>query len=281
MKQAKAQALTVLPPEKGAGKKAMITDEVIAKFAQAKHFYLKAGESASIMSGWLVMCGIELVRLHKELDVKRGRPSKNTKPSLGIKWEDAVQAAMGFSDEKARYCMDLAKAAGKKVPIIQRALLNPYKIDTEKLIQATLRLTNGETVKSLMQVLGIAKADPGANLKKDRHEGGNDTRKKATPEEEAQEHFRAPILNLINLHHDAPELWLKLAHYLPLELEAGETVNDRICLSAAVEELTYWRDALEDIRKRKAKAMHASRRGNREDREKEAIEGMLGMAKPE
>jgi hypothetical protein len=222
-------------------------------------------------AGFMLLAGVELRRLKKLHGVKRGgdRKSDQTRRGSGlIGWNEICERELGITDDTANKYILMAESAKERVKVLkdleEKLLSTPFMRLTEaeraKVTKSVSKLCDGQTGKEVMQALGIAKADPGSNLGKDRNKGGNSTASKLTPEEEAQEHFRPAICTLMGLRLDDPRGWLKLLHYLPLEREGEETVHERISLRDASEELTVWKESLEKALKSIAKAMHGIRK---------------------
>jgi len=152
-------ALTVLPP---------VPKEISADFEHARTFYREAAHAGRALSGHLVLCGVELARLHKKYGVRRGRPGKvlstdrqdNHEQFVNLPWAELVEQEMGFSHDKARYCMDMARKVGRKVEIVRQALLAAVMTDKarEALTKVVHKIADGQTVGEFLLAWGITKS---------------------------------------------------------------------------------------------------------------------------
>lgn len=243
----------MLPPEKAG--KLVVPKEISEDFALARDYMEGAGRAAIAMGACLVLAGAELIRLKKEYGVKAGRPG-NSATHCGISWEALVEAEMGFSESKARYCMAMAEEAKRRVPLLQEHdLLNKplMSLSTEtrdQMLKAVQKITENSTVTKLMQDWGITK-------KSSSGKGGGSGRtlgshKTETLEEMAQTQVW-PVQEAVGLlletsNHEALLLSLPLESDFESGLKAG---------------LHPLRDSLEKLLKNVEAALKSKGRGKR------------------
>lgn len=265
--------------------KQTLTDPTLsAEFDAARRYLETAKGYVQQGAGFMLLAGVELRRLKKLHGVQRGGDRRSNTSSLGlIGWDKLCEQELGISDTTANKYIAMAESAGQRVKILQELeekllttpLLSLPAAAQEKVTKAVSKLCDGRTGKEVMQALGIATHDAGANLEKSRNKGGNSTKRKITEEEEAQEHFRPALLTLMGLRLDSVDKWERLLHFLPLDREGEQSVNDTLSLVDAEEELRLWLEAVSAARKRLAKALHGSRKEGAKERLAEAREKAL------
>lgn len=214
----------MLPPESKAGKLS-VPAEVSREFDMAREYMEGASRAAMAMAGCLILCGVELLRLHKIYGVKAGRPGNSRNDSgISIPWGELVQKEMGFGDDKARYCMAMAEEAKRRIPVLQSKdlLTTPLMMlstgDRDEIVKAVAKVTDGNTIKSLMAHWGISKKAGGA-------QGGGNGRTpgsggKLSLDEMAQKEIW-PVLEAIGDLNMQPNVEAMI-YALPLVADANE-----------------------------------------------------------
>lgn len=218
-------------------------------------------------AGFMLLAGVELKRLKTVHGVKRGgdRKSDQTRNGAGLTWAKLVERELGISEDTAARYILMAESSKERVKVLKeletKLLAAPLhslpEATQERVIKAVNKLCDGKTGKEVMQSLGIAKADPGSNLAKDRNKGGNSTAAKLTAEERAQEHFHSITQTFTGLRLDASDFDWMLYH-LPLDLEPDQTVNDCTTLTSLHDELSEWLARVKEAKDRVTKAHRAS-----------------------
>lgn len=266
--------LTVIPPENPAQD---------PQFSTARRFageFIEHGRR-SILA--IMLLGGEVDRLRRLHGIKHGGARGASSSKLNLNWPEFLEAQIPMSYQSIHTGWQMWVAAKKFIPIlndpeVQQLPFDKLPVAKQQQVRGAIKKgADSKTMGALALEWGVRKP-AGANLDKDRNPGGNSTKKKSTPEEEAQEHFRAALVTLMGLRLDSPDTWLKLLHYLPLERESTETVNDRISLTDALEELGIWQQAVEDVRKKIARALHGSRKADAAERMAEAREKVLSTS---
>lgn len=258
----------------------LVTDEHAEKFIHARQLQRQIKMHLVAGSGLMVLLGIELKRLKKNLGETRGR--KNPSAS-GISWGDLVKRELGITDDTATKYMLMAEGSKKRIPIIQeleeKLLTAPLASLTEKeqreITEAVQNLTDGKTAKEVMQELGIARQDAGANLDKDRNKGGNSTRSIETPEQQAQGWFGSVAETMIGLRSSDQTKFHTLVYSLPLSRDPEQELTGHVSIEDLEEELTHWLTVVQDAKSRLTKAMHASKTKDAKAREEEARKDIL------
>jgi hypothetical protein len=234
----------------------------------------------------MVLTGLELKRLKKLHGIKRGgdrTPKVHGGPLLTF--EDLVEQQTGgkisVSSAKRRVLLaESVKTRSKALLEMEDKLLalpfgdQPPDVQ-EKTFSLIERACDGETFKSLTAEQGLIKQDKGHFPDKHRNKGGNSTKKKETPEEEAQNHFHGLHVSLLGLRCDNPDAFKRRLYTLPLELGEDQTTADTVCLAELHEELQQWLTAVAEARNLKARALHKAKGKTAEARLQEATESML------
>lgn len=250
----KEQALTVLPPEPAT---------LSADFTHARHLMNAARGSMMQAAGFMVLTGLELKRLKKSHGETRGR-KKITATVRIISWADICQSELGISEDTAGRYILMAEAAKERSKVLQSMeeqllalpLIALPEADRERVEKAVHKITDGNTAKGLMQDWGIARKDSGITPA-NRHPGGNSTKSKTTPEEDAQEFFGIVWKLISGLRHDAPDAFERHLAHLPLDLSAVDDAANTVTLAHFSDELQAWADAVETMRKSLVRALHA------------------------
>lgn len=231
-------------------------------------------------SGFMVLMGIELKRLKKNLGETRGRKTRN---ASGISWGDLVKQELGFTDDTATKYIAMAEGSKQRVSILQELeqkllaapLTDLTAQEQEQVFTAVKNITDGKTAKELMQEYGIARQDAGANLDKDRNKGGNSTRSVETPEQQAQGWFGSVAETMIGLRSSDQTKFHTLVYSLPLSRDPEQELTGHVSIEDLEEELTHWLTVVQDAKARLTKAMHASKTKDAKAREEEARKGIL------
>ena len=149
-------------------------------WAKARRFYESASLFQRASLAAQIMCGFELIALHKAYDVKAGRKDKNQLPqAVVIKWPEAVKEYLGCSDQTAYRFMDMARTAKPRLAkgdLDLGALLEKHPgaltpAEQELLKKAVHKISDGRTQMEFLLECGSVKAPQGSAVK------GGDTRK--------------------------------------------------------------------------------------------------------
>ncbi|WP_009964052.1 hypothetical protein [Verrucomicrobium spinosum] len=248
--------------------------EGVRKLYRHIKMHLTAGSSL------MILMGLELKRLKKNLGETRGRKNPN---ASGISWGELVQQEVGITDDTATKYILMAEGSKKRIPMLEKLeeklltapLSSLTEAEQQEITAAVQNLTDGKTAKEVMQELGIARKDAGANLDKDRHKGGNSTKPIETPEQQAQGYFGSVTEHMIGLRTENITKWETLVYSLPLARDPNQKITGHVSIEDLEEELTNWLGVVQTAKERMAKAMHASKTKDAKARETEAREQIL------
>jgi len=254
-------ALTVLPP---AGKAVATLNP---DFDYARQLKSQLRGVAIAASGLIVFWGLELKRLKKLHGIQRGGDRKSKPKSLDLietkplTWEQIVKAELDISDETAATYIKAAEGCkGKSKPLQkyeEQLLTTPFSSLPEaaqaEIFKSVKGIADGHTIKELFELFGLSKKH--ATLGPNRHPGGNDTKSKTTPEQDAQSHFAPLLHSLTGLRIDSPAVFERRLYALPLHTD-DETVA---CLASLITELKAWIAPAEQAQKAIAKALHGQK----------------------
>jgi len=195
--------------------------------------------TAAAMTLW----GFEIERLQKKWGDGRGGDRKSTdfktRKRAGFEiptWEALLKAELDISADTAERYKALAKGARKRSEVLQeiheKLLTTPFdqlplKLQ-EKAITATNNIMPGKSGQEAMRDFGIARKEKGSFSKQ--HKGGNSTKSKTTPEEDAQAVFK----HLLKAIADVTDPWhtFELRLYaMPLDCTEAESEAGRIGLT--------------------------------------------------
>jgi hypothetical protein len=110
-----------------------------------------------------IFLGFELVAIHRELCVQRGGDRRGKTPATGPKWQEAITANLGISDDSARMFMWLAEAVAPKIKLhngsdAASVLGDSVERWSDDVIQSVFhglkRLTEGKTMSGLLKEHG-------------------------------------------------------------------------------------------------------------------------------
>ncbi len=207
----------LLPPEG-----TTLEPTVAEKFAPVRQYDRAAKLSFAQGAAFMVLAGVELLRLKKELGVKRGGNRKDQSQNvLTLNWREAVEQNCGFSYQTGLNYMAMAEAAKKRIPLLSTLplLTTPLgelpELQQSQLLESTRKVTDGHTAQQLMWDWGIAKkpqgsAATGGDLNTDRA-----SNRRTTAAETAWVMVGDPIAQLAHAT-DNPDAWTRCWYDLPL-----------------------------------------------------------------
>lgn len=231
--------------------------------------YLGAEKGSVVQAiSYMVLAGIEIERLRKKYDVKRGGDRRaNPHGADLLPWSQRLKEQTGLTEDTAARRVLVAKSVKARSKVIQeysdRLLEMPFTAlpqeDQVKIIAATKGACDGETAKSLMQEHSVTRKDKGANLKKDRNKGGNSTAPVSSPQQDAQNALGPFLRTALALRHDFPGKFRRHLFSLPLEREEGRTLKEQISATELLAEMEGWLRETKEAVDAMAKAARASR----------------------
>lgn len=259
---------------------ATLAKDLSQEFEGVRKLYRHIKMHLTAGSSLMILMGLELKRLKKNLGETRGRKNPNTS---GISWGELVQQEVGITDDTATKYILMAEGSKKRIPMLEKLeeklLTAPLSSLTEteqkEITEAVQNLTDGKTAKEVMQELGIARKDAGSNLDKDRNKGGNSTKPVETPEQQAQGWFGSVTETMVGLRAADATKFHTLVYSLPLTRDPELDLTGHVSIEDLEEELTNWLGVVQQAKERMAKAMHASKTKDAKAREAEARQQIL------
>lgn len=206
------------------------------QFSQCRRLLAAAKTSMAASAAFMILAGVELIRLHKLHGVRRGGDRKSadqTARACGLKWDKVVEQELGIGESTARKYMAMAEAARERMLDLnsERLLNTPIsempEMEREELIARVQKCTDGQTAQQLMWEWGIAKPPTlkgGNQHPKCPHCSGNLPAKDAAVCPKCKAVLNAPP-PVDDSEAAAIDIWRPLFAGLRLELEHRSAVN--------------------------------------------------------
>jgi hypothetical protein len=137
-----------------------------AKFATVKQYHEMVRASFAQGAAFMILCGVELIRLQKEFGETRGGDHRKQKFQTETLAE-LVEKHTGISKTTAWRYKEMAKAAKKRIPLLDAAELLSTPVGQlpdlrrKQLYSAVKKATDSQTATQLMMDWGICKKPPG------------------------------------------------------------------------------------------------------------------------
>ena len=200
-------------------------EAVAQQFAKARTFFQAAKVAAAQSVAFMILCGHELNRLHKELGFERGRPSAEKCANGGtIKFEDLAERYAGLPPRTAYRWRELAREARKRIPLLdaEEMLSTPLAMlpepRQENLLKAVQKATDGKTAQQLMWDWGLATGAPHARGRKP-GDGGRPNRGNLSVADQAEIMREAAHRDWVQIHEVLAYYGASFTHLDDVEIE--------------------------------------------------------------
>lgn len=184
-------------------------EAVAQQFAQARTFHQMAKVAAAQSVAFMILCGHELNRLHKELGFERGGARRGeafqSANVCTLKFEDMAEQFAGVSRRTAYNYRQMASEARKRIPLLNadELLSTPLALlpepRQENLLKAVHKATDGKTAQQLMWDWGLATGAPHARGRKP-GDGGRPNRGNLSVAEQAEIMREAAHRDWVQIH---------------------------------------------------------------------------------
>lgn len=182
---------------------------VAEQFSQARLFHQMARLSAAQSVAFMILCGHELNRLHKELGFERGGARRGAAFQSAnvctLKFDELAEQFAGVSRRTAYNYRQMATEARKRIAelsvdeLLNTPLNQLPQPRQETLLKAVHKATDGQTAQQLMFDWGLAKGAPGARGRKP-GDGGRPSRGHLSVAEQAEIMREAAHRDWVQIH---------------------------------------------------------------------------------
>lgn len=182
------------------------------EFDRARAHIAKIGELGRRAQHEMLLFGLELNKLKKELEPKRGGDQKSEKSKLHgatlIPWKDLVSQQTGQSYDTCHRWMEIAKGASKSLPILMAkdvlekpfsALPEARRMEVEKVLN---KAVDGQTMHQLMLSFGVWKDKAHKSPPKPTKQSAENRSENASNQTLTAAQFMAQAKDEINVLHD-------------------------------------------------------------------------------
>lgn len=136
-------------------------------FTRARELNQAAQLHGRMSVAMMIMCGVELARIKKDLGYTHGGDRTGARSHDGIllgTWDELCEQHVGISKSTAHRYTELAIVCGKKVKGLDALMTeDPAKFDDAKRAQiekAVAKAIDGHTATEILREWGVAKLDP-------------------------------------------------------------------------------------------------------------------------